>query len=163
MRYIDADALIKKIYPMGIGDGKYILNAKAVKLAIDNAPTADVVPKSEHETLKKLLDKTEDELYNARGDVERLQAELDDFKVRSNATCKACGQTTSKAIEDLQNKLFNAKADVAKIFAEIDKTLDKARRKYRDVLDHNGVIYTNYARAIIAELKKKYTESEADG
>jgi hypothetical protein len=47
MRYIDADALIKKIYPMGIGDGKYTINAKAVKLAIDNAPTADVVPKSE--------------------------------------------------------------------------------------------------------------------
>lgn len=41
MRYIDADALIKKIYPMGIGDGKYTINAKAVKLAIDNAPTAD--------------------------------------------------------------------------------------------------------------------------
>jgi hypothetical protein len=46
-RYIDADALIKKIYPMGIGDGKYTINAKAVKLAIDNAPIADVVPKSE--------------------------------------------------------------------------------------------------------------------
>lgn len=46
-RYIDADALIKKIFPMGIGDGKYTINAKAVKLAIDNAPIADVVPKSE--------------------------------------------------------------------------------------------------------------------
>ena len=46
-RYIDANALIKKIYPMGIGDGKYTINAKAVKFAIDNTPTADVVPKSE--------------------------------------------------------------------------------------------------------------------
>lgn len=52
MRYIDADALIKKIYPMGIGDGKYTINAKAVKLAIDNAPTADFVPKSEVERLE---------------------------------------------------------------------------------------------------------------
>ena len=46
-RYIDADVLIKKIYPMGIGDGMYTINAKAVKFAIDNAPTADVAPKSE--------------------------------------------------------------------------------------------------------------------
>lgn len=46
-RYIDADVLIKKIYPMGIGDGKYTINAKAVKFAIDNTPTADVAPKSE--------------------------------------------------------------------------------------------------------------------
>ena len=46
-RYIDADALIKKIFPMGIGDGMYTINAKAVRFAIDNAPTADVAPKSE--------------------------------------------------------------------------------------------------------------------
>ena len=56
MRYIDADALIKKIYPMGIGDGKYTINVKAVKLAIDNAPAADVVPKSEVEKLIKSVD-----------------------------------------------------------------------------------------------------------
>jgi hypothetical protein len=55
MRYIDADALIKKIYPIGIGDGKYTINAKAVKLAIDNAPTADVVPKSEVDEMKIIL------------------------------------------------------------------------------------------------------------
>ena len=55
-RYIDADALIKKIYPMGIGDGKYAINAGAVKFAIDNATTADVVPKSEVEKLIKSVD-----------------------------------------------------------------------------------------------------------
>jgi hypothetical protein len=59
MRYIDADQLIKKIYPMGIGDGMYVINAKAVKLAIDNAPTADVVPKSEVDNLKVLLEMKE--------------------------------------------------------------------------------------------------------
>lgn len=43
-RYIDADMLIKKIFPIGlVDDGKYNINAKAVKVAIDNAPTADVV------------------------------------------------------------------------------------------------------------------------
>ena len=43
-RYIDADMLIKKIFPIGlVDDGKYNIKAKAVKVAIDNAPTADVV------------------------------------------------------------------------------------------------------------------------
>ena len=43
-RYIDADALIKTIYPIGIqNDLNYVINAKAVKVAIDKQPTADVV------------------------------------------------------------------------------------------------------------------------
>ena len=47
-RYIDADKLIDKIFPIGlIDDGNYTINAKAVKVAIDKMPTADVVPKSE--------------------------------------------------------------------------------------------------------------------
>ena len=54
MRYIDADALIKKIFPYDVVDKKYYtINAKAVADAIDNAPTADVVPKSEVERLEK--------------------------------------------------------------------------------------------------------------
>lgn len=48
MRYIDADALIKKIFPLGMFDnGNYAVNARAVKKAIDSIPTADVAPKSE--------------------------------------------------------------------------------------------------------------------
>ena len=47
-RYIDADKLIDKIFPIGlIDDGKYTINAKAIKMAIDSCPTADVAPKSE--------------------------------------------------------------------------------------------------------------------
>jgi hypothetical protein len=43
-RYIDADLLIKKVFPIGlVSDGNYSINAKAVKKAIDNTPTADVV------------------------------------------------------------------------------------------------------------------------
>ena len=49
-RYIDADKLIEKIFPIGlVGDGKYTINAKAVKIAIDTTPTVDVAPKSEVE------------------------------------------------------------------------------------------------------------------
>jgi hypothetical protein len=43
-RYIDAEKLIKTIFPIGLVDnGKYTINAKAVKVAIDRTPTADVV------------------------------------------------------------------------------------------------------------------------
>jgi hypothetical protein len=42
--YIEREALIKKIFPIGvIDDGRYAIPAKAVKIAIDNAPAADVV------------------------------------------------------------------------------------------------------------------------
>lgn len=47
-RYGDLDALEKKLFPIGmVDDGRYALPAKAVKVAIDNLPTADVAPKSE--------------------------------------------------------------------------------------------------------------------
>jgi hypothetical protein len=42
--YIEREALIKKIFPIGvIDDGRYAIPAKAVKIAIDNAPAADMV------------------------------------------------------------------------------------------------------------------------
>jgi hypothetical protein len=43
-RYIDAELLKEKIFPIGmVADGNYGINAKAIKVAIDNQPTADVV------------------------------------------------------------------------------------------------------------------------
>ena len=43
-RYIDADKLINKIFPIGmVHDGQYTIGAKAIKIAIDKIPTADVV------------------------------------------------------------------------------------------------------------------------
>ena len=43
-RYIDANKLLKKIFPIGmVDDGRYTINAKAVKHAINQTPTADVV------------------------------------------------------------------------------------------------------------------------
>lgn len=43
-RYIDADAMIKKLFPYdGVDKASYSINAKAVHEAIKNAPTADVV------------------------------------------------------------------------------------------------------------------------
>ena len=67
----------------------------------------------------------------------------------------------AEALRNYQNGYADIKTEVAReIFEEIDKNLDKARAIYRDQLDINGVVYTNYARAIIAELKKKYTEGK---
>lgn len=46
-RYGDLDALEKKLFPMGmVDDGRYALPAKAVKVAIDRLPEADVVPRT---------------------------------------------------------------------------------------------------------------------
>lgn len=43
-RYIDADGLIKKIFPYDVVDKKiYAINAEAVYKAIQNVTTADVV------------------------------------------------------------------------------------------------------------------------
>ena len=52
-RYIDADALIKTIFPFdGVDKRFYSINARAVYEAIKKAPTADAVPKSEVDELK---------------------------------------------------------------------------------------------------------------
>lgn len=49
-RYIDADLLLKKLFPYDVVDKKqYAINAQAVYNAIEGASTADVVPKSEAE------------------------------------------------------------------------------------------------------------------
>ena len=43
-RYINADDLTKKIFPLGmIDNGNFAVHAKAVKIAIESTPTADVV------------------------------------------------------------------------------------------------------------------------
>ena len=59
------------------------------------------------------------------------------------------GETVFTA-EALIAKGYRKASDIAReIFEEIDK-----------LAKEGGVIWTNYARAVLAELKKKYTESE---
>lgn len=42
--YIERSALIKKLFPYGMPDnGNYGINAKAVRVAVERAPAADVV------------------------------------------------------------------------------------------------------------------------
>ena len=79
-RYIDADALIKKIFPYDAVNKKdYAINAKAVADAIDNTPTADVVQRAVVEELKKdryqILPDGKIELL-PRSDVKALKKEV---------------------------------------------------------------------------------------
>ena len=62
-RYIDADELVKKIFPYEVIDKKlYCIKAQAVYDAISKAPTADVVPRADvvREFAKFLIDKSQD-------------------------------------------------------------------------------------------------------
>lgn len=61
-RYIDADALIKKIFPYDVVDKKcYTINAKAVEDAIAKTPTADVAPKSE--VINEFVERVKERLF----------------------------------------------------------------------------------------------------
>lgn len=137
MRYIDADALIKKIYPMGIGDGMYVINAKAVKFAIDNTPTADVVPKSE---------------WN------RIYTEIEGLKSSTLPRLRLDLQMANTKVAEADM----AKAETTReIFEEIERTLDNY---YCSSLLVGEIYPTSYYDAgledAIAELKKKRTEEK---
>jgi hypothetical protein len=131
MRYIDADKLIDKIFPIGlIDDGNYTINAKAVKIAIDKMPTADVVPKSEVEELEA---ECERQYEQAKADILANMAD-------GGTSCHWC----------IDVHKAKAKSEVAReIFEEIERTFKALLMG--DITD---------IEKILAVLKKKYTESE---
>ena len=166
MRYIDADKLIDKIFPIGlVDDGKYTINAKAVKVAIDKMPTADVVPKSE--------EGAECPTCHGTGRIGTTNW------LTKNMTQKQIAEEKAKAISEHERHI---KAEVAReIFEEIEKeielTLDnncneRVENINKDCRDcpHarllngiQGIVDTAMGLDnIIAELKKKYTESEGN-
>lgn len=67
-KFIDADWLTRKIFPFGmVADGNYPINAKSIKMAIDNALSVDVVEVVRCKDCKRA------EMYNFYGeDVPRL-------------------------------------------------------------------------------------------
>ena len=173
MRYIDADALIKKIYPMGIGDGKYTINAKAVKLAIDNIPTSDVVPRSEveeltreNESLAKTVNEASELIRKLRSKVEESKTEVEELKA-----IIADHKASEERLEELYS---NAKAEVAReIFGDVKKAIKEEVRDYCSGFEsmetpemqeyyktkQNTAIYL-YMK--IDYLEKKYTEEKKD-
>lgn len=136
-RYIDADALIKKIFPIGmVGDGMYVINAKAVKFAIDNTPTADVVSKSEVENYKKVAEYQQKLAMDRYFEIKRLQEDVERWR---------------RNLEAVLEERAEEKSEVAReIFEELDKFIvTRVCVVYGQVYD----ISDKYM-----ELKKKYTE-----
>lgn len=157
MRYIDADKLIDKIFPIGlVDDGKYTINAKAVKVAIDKMPTADVVPKSE---------------------VERLKRQLEPFKKKQCFTCKyydiGHDHVPCCYCEDYDKYIWlSADADTdicVSNSSKVDNAKEVAREIFEEIEDNSIIQCLFNSKPMVTinldtytKLKKKYTEGEHD-
>lgn len=136
-RNIDAEVLLKKLFPLGMVEGgNYPINAKAVKCAIEQSPTADVIPRSKVEEL-----------------------------ARENESLAKTVNEASELIHKLRNQVEKAKAEVAReIFEEIQKTFHNLRvlSVAPDGAVRSHVIKKSPCIDIgkFIEIKKKYTEEE---
>ena len=169
-RYIDADALIKNIFLMGIGDGMYTINAKAVKFAIDNAPTADVVPKSE---VENLIYKLECLLCHATGG--KLSKHSYDLKTMETCVNDYINESYEEGYQEAQAKLYFDVERLERIchsyalqygtVTDQQKVIDKAKAKVaREIFEEIERMcidtFGNFNHRVFAELKKKYTEEK---
>ena len=138
-RYIDADALIKKIFPYNVVDKKlYCINAQAVYNAISKTPTADVVPKAE---VEELVHKLECLLCHATGG--KLSYHTYPLATMERAVTDYIQECYDEAYDE-------AKVEVAReIFEEIEqRTKDVGFSSFAEKFEFAD---------FIAELKKKYT------
>ena len=138
MRYIDADALYEKLYPLDLVDKRlYTINAKAVADAIAKTPTADVVPRSKVEELKKdryqILPDGRIELI-PRTDIDAVKADV------AREIFEEIDEYAERQIESLNiaEKLDSSGADF----------FGGGKQAFVLLLDR------------LAELKKKYTEGD---
>jgi hypothetical protein len=147
-RYIDADELIKKIFPIGmVDDGNYTINAKAVKVAIDKTPTVDV----EKERLESASFRF---------------ALLDSIKRSKIAIAEHDREVAREIFEEIE-KVLNRK------IARSKPHFEKLKNRDEDFLSKSGCENMGYFKGIIStcedfqdlidELKTKYTEVEHNG
>lgn len=140
-RYIDAEALYKILNERNILE--MYKDYMAVNRAINDTPTADVVPKSDVEELEA---ECERQYEQAKADILANMAD-------GGTSCHWC----------IDEHKAQAKAEVAReIFEEIEKTAGAAiiLLKYEsneDVRNIKAECYTDFI-GYIAELKKKYLE-----
>ena len=157
-RYIDADKFTEriKVSPAfcNINDG--LLFQRVVIDLLNNAPTADVVPKSEYDILKSLITHKEEEAYNKgyedgkadmQSEVKKLQNELVIWK-----------QNRFNLYQKLECYEMARQKVVREIFAEIEKALSENFHADCQMGDCIEDYYDNNLQDDIAELKKKYTE-----
>jgi hypothetical protein len=152
MRYIDADSLIERIACLSgiFTDEESMLNRLAVLIAIDDAETADVVPKSEVADLKIEL--------------KAMRNAANSYKMHYKDAMKTITEVRRLATEikaDLPFHNAKIKAEVAReIFAEIEKILSDNWHTDCQMGDCIEDYYDDDIRDDIADLKKKYTEGE---
>lgn len=126
--------------------------------ALNLAPTADVVPKSEYDAVVSAVDnstreflKLHDTYQEQNAEIERLNQILDSYALQYGTV------TVKQAVMD------KAKAEVAReIFAEIEERLlpSNTSGEYRGDSIEWFDYYDLHLAEDIAELKKKYTEGE---
>lgn len=166
-RFIDVDALLNKLP----NDLPY---KGSVKRVLIQAPTVDVVPKSEVERLNKELD----ELAEEHSDLIVEKDELFDIAEKQHVEIEAL----KIANEKMYSAIEATKVEVARdIFEEIEKVLnrkiarskphfEKLKNHDEDFLSKCGCEDMGYFKGIIstcedfqdliAELVKKYTEGK---
>lgn len=155
-RYIDADALVKRLKHSPLFLGTNMQFKDGVIDLVERQPTTDVVPKSEvkrleqeNETLKDNNEHLAVMLEEAKSEVERLRNILLQFTDIVHKWGSKNNIDTSEISlvpilqEEADSIIKNANQEYAmEIFSEIEKWLP--------IIDY----------PIIAELKNKYTESE---
>ena len=145
-RYIDADLFERKM--------NYILKTyvqsptltKKFKDALESVPTADVVPKSEVDQLKKALEAQDAEYSQALHDKAR------EYNMVVDKICLEHRAEYARLHEAHQEELAKAKREVArKIFADMELLIDKYSLEPNYLLLH--------LKKDIAEFKKQHNKN----
>ena len=147
--YIDREQLLEQIEePMNWTDSEAELQEQAdyqaFKNMVENAPTEDVVPRSEVENLQKRIANQREEIERLRKHTHNIQQSRNHYKAKAESV----GKQLHNVLQGYHNRIDQAKQEVAKqIFEEIEKiALTHIDRYGRCIIDKND----------LAELEKKY-------
>ena len=162
-RCIDADKLLNFLTMTDFADWS---DYDIFHHFVTNAPTADVVPKSEYDAVVSAVDNSTKEFLKLHDEYQYAESEVERLKHILN--CYALQYGT---VVDQQRVIDKAKSDVAReIFEEIEKEIDLNMSVIQKILNAKGgrangktVLISKYdvfieAKKHLAELKKKYTE-----
>jgi hypothetical protein len=158
-RYIDADALLenlKKQYGEELG-WQCTVNMSDVGMMIEDAPTADVVPKSE----LSIVGVQNMALVNTKEDLQRRLVAVESV---ASAAIEKASDMVIEAKREVALEVIEAASEFVRICAEEAKKLadneeyDLAKSEFRGN-QIGALIILNF----LAKLKKKYTEGETNG
>lgn len=148
-RYIDADKLLESVTKNDFNDW---LDYDIFQHLVEEAPTADVVPKSE---VEKLICKLECLLCHVTGG--RLSKHTYDLATMETVATDCINETYNEGYGE------GYKDCATEIFAEIEKIIIK---HLNDAIKSKSVtaeLQIDYIELDISELKKKYQEGEPNG